>query len=364
MMDKGKYDKAITLAIKKLQRKPDNKEQLNVLQQSYTNANAIDNERIKFLKLSGQPDIWDEVFKRLESLKSRQQRVSLLNKSILNSIGFVAQDYDLQIVEAERNAANYFFANGKRLLQKGDRFNARLAYEEFQKVRQYFASYPDLENLMNEARFKGTSFVYFSMKNLSGIPLPQRFEEELFRISLHDLNTRWINFHTTKTENYNYTYNINLNIRRIMISPELIKEKNYQEQKRVEDGWEYVLDKNGNVLKDSLGNDIKVKKYSVISCDVIETNMSKSVLISGTLEFTDNTNRQLIKTDPITAEYFFNHTFAVARGNFNALKRETLELTKRYPMAFPPDPDMLMNANEILKQITKDVITKNRNLLR
>jgi hypothetical protein len=148
------------------------------------------------------------------------------------------------------------------------------------------------------------------------------------------------------------------------VSPEQIKEKSYTEIKKVEDGWEYVLDKNGNVKKDSVGNDIKVKKYSNISCDVIETNLTKSSLVSGTLDFFDLTTKQLIKTDPIAAEFFFNHRFAVARGNFNALKPETIELTKSSPVPFPPDPDMVMMANDIVKKMTKDIISRNRNLLR
>lgn len=364
LMEKGRYDKSIEVAVKKLIRKPDNVKQTEVLKRSFEFANRQDNDRIKYLRLSGQPDIWPEVFQRLENMKYRQERVRLVSSAVLKKIGFEPQDYDLQIVEAKRNAAGYFFANGNRLLLKGDRFNARLAYDEFSKVKQYSPSYPDLETKLSESNFKGTSFVFFSMNNRSGIPLPPRFEEELFRISLHDLNSRWITFHTQKNDEYPYSYNVRLNIQSLVVSPERIKEKNYSEQKKVEDGWEYVLDKNGNVMKDTLGNDVKVRKYSIISCDIIETNLNKSSLVGGTLDFIDLTTNQLIKTDPIAAEFFFQHRFAVGHGNFSALKPETIELTKFRPIPFPPDPEMLMRANDIVKQMTKEIIVRNRHLLR
>ena len=39
----------------------------------------------------------------------------------------------------------------------------------------------------------------------------------------------------------------------IEVSPEQIKEREYEDTKEIEDGFEYVLDGNGNVAKDSSG---------------------------------------------------------------------------------------------------------------
>ena len=53
---------------------------------------------------------------------------------------------------------------------------------------------------------------------------------------------------------------MNLDFRTIDISPEQINEKQIIREKVIKDGFDYVLDKRGNVAKDSLGNDIKVDK--------------------------------------------------------------------------------------------------------
>ena len=55
-------------------------------------------------------------------------------------------------------------------------------------------------------------------------------------------------------------------------------------KKDVEDGFTYQLDKKGNVMKDSLGNDIKTKKYKTLQCALIETIQSKACRIDGDIE--------------------------------------------------------------------------------
>ena len=50
----------------------------------------------------------------------------------------------------------------------------------------------------------------------------------------------------------------------------------YKGEKNIKDGFTYVLDTNGNVMKDSLGNDIKVDKIVKISAKKIEFEQTKS----------------------------------------------------------------------------------------
>ena len=49
-----------------------------------------------------------------------------------------------------------------------------------------------------------------------------------------------------------------VNFRQINISPEQVKEKQFIKEKQIKDGTKTLLDANGNVVKDSLGNPIKV----------------------------------------------------------------------------------------------------------
>ena len=44
----------------------------------------------------------------------------------------------------------------------------------------------------------------------------------------------------------------------IMVSPDEVKDTDQIFNKKISDGFDYVLDANGNVMKDTAGNDIKV----------------------------------------------------------------------------------------------------------
>jgi hypothetical protein len=149
----------------------------------------------------------------------------------------------------------------------------------------------------------------------------------------------------------------------ITVSPESEKQLFYEEKKKVRDGWEYELDEDGNVKKDTLGNDIKVPKYKTITCKVVEKLQSKSAVIIGSINYIDNRTNELIRTDPIKSETFWQHRSGIANGNVNALTAKTKKIIGIPPAPFPRDFDMLSDAGQILKRMTKDIIYQNKNVL-
>jgi hypothetical protein len=209
----------------------------------------------------------------------------------------------------------------------------------------------------------GTSYVIFKMQNNTGVPLPPNFEEELYKISLTDLNADWLQYHTHKNKDMNYDYTILVNIKEILVSPESQREIDYQETKTVPDGFTYLLDSHGNVRKDSLGNDIKVPKTKVISCSVQEMYQNKKATIAGTLDYINNGNNQLIKTDPIAADNLWEWRSAIAIGDLNALKPETSQKIGKRPAPFPPSFDMLLQAGATLKGMVKNIISQNKGVI-
>ena len=193
--------------------------------------------------------------------------------------------------------------------------------------------------------------------------MPKDFENELMKITLKRLNKQWLNFDTRENQGLYYDYTIYLNIKSIDKTPERIKEIHYDETKRVRDGDKYVLDENGNVKKDSLGNDMKIPNYVTITCHIVENRMEKSTRVHGTLDFYDNRENQLIKTFPITTENTFLYRFGTASGNLNAMKSETKKFIGLKPIPFPSDLQMIYDTNEDLKKISYDIVRQNRNYL-
>jgi len=157
---RGQYDMAISKAVKKLRKKPNKEKEILILEQAYTKANNKDNERISFLKLEGNPEMWGELFNRYSKMKNRQSLVRDVLPLEVPSTGRMVQfsmvNYDEEIINAKKKAAEYYYTYGKTLLDKGDRENAKRAYLEFKKVKSYYNDFRDINELMKEALFLAT----------------------------------------------------------------------------------------------------------------------------------------------------------------------------------------------------------------
>lgn len=367
MLNSGNYDQAINKSLRKLKRNPTKEKEIAVLQKSYKKANDRDKEQIQFLKADGTPDNWDKIFSLYTQMRFRQERVKpllpLKFKSNNETAYFEILNYDQEIINAKQKAAEYFYMHAKLLLDKNDKMDARKAYAEFGQIKNYYSNYKDVEDLMRKARAVGSSYVIFKMQNRTGVPLPPNFEEELTKISLSDLNAEWLVYDTKENKQTQYDYTILVNMKQINVSPESVKEINTEETKTVPDGFEYVLDDRGNVKKDSLGNDMKKPKFKTIKCTLIETYQNKKAIIAGTLDYINNNTGQLIKTDPISSENFFEYSSATAIGDLNALKPESKNKLGKRPVPFPPDFDMIFKAGQVLKGMVKDIIWNNKGIL-
>jgi len=74
-LQKGNYDAAIEKAVKQLRKDPKDVKQIDILSQAYKVANEQDNERVRFLKMEGRPNNWDEIYIVYKALSDRQSLV-------------------------------------------------------------------------------------------------------------------------------------------------------------------------------------------------------------------------------------------------------------------------------------------------
>ncbi len=350
-LQKGNYDAAINKSIKKLLKNADNNKEIDVLNRAYNLANERDRNIIEELKLSGQPDVWEDAFRHYSNLRSRQDKVSRLPNSVLSKINYKHIDYNREVAEAKNKAANYYYASGVKLLENNDKISARKAYNQFGFIKKYFRNYKDVDQKMQQALYLGTNHIIFRIQNQARVALPKDFEAEILKISLSSLNKQWMEFDTQYDKNMNYDYSIFLNLKHIEVSPQALEKEKYKESKRIADGWEYVLDANGNVLKDSLGNDVKKGKFKTINAYITVYKMNKRSIVNGSLDYYDNRTGQLIKTTPITSEFTFDYQYGEYAGEKAALSDKSKKIIKNRPMPFPSDLQMIFDTNDQLKKV-------------
>jgi hypothetical protein len=363
LLKNRQYDAAIVRSVKALSSDPEDQKEMGVLAKAYTIANELDNERIKYLKQSKESQVWEEMYGIYSRLKSRQDLVKPLDAAVLGVIAFKVIDYDQDLIDSKQKAADFLYGQGKKLLAKNNRYDAREAYDDFTKVKEYLPAYSGVDDKINEAYGKSFSYVYMKILNNSNKALPRAFEEDVVKIGLEDKPSRWLAFDTRYDPKTKYDYVIILNLRKIEMSPELAASADFTETKEVEDGWEYVLDAKGNVTKDSLGNDVKRAKHKTLKCYITKFSLGKTAKVGGTLDFMTAGTGKMMKTDPVSAEWKFEYAYAMVKGDNDAMSPETKKMTELKIVPFPSNEDMILRTAEALKDMTKGIIRANLRLL-
>ncbi len=360
-LQKGQYEKAIDKSISKLKKDPGNEKELYVLKEAYGKAQDFDKDRIDFLEKEGREENYVEIYDLYVRLDRRQDKLKTLPSSVLRE--FTLVDYDDKLIASKEQAAENSYQAGLDYLERGGRLNARRAYDEFQIVKSIYDNYKDVNSKLNEARYLGTNQILFVIENNSESVLPERFDDQLRQIGVADLNSEWAEYSVYEDEDVDYDYFVVLNIRDILVSPEQVTNEKYTDEKEIQDGTKYVLDENGNVKKDSLGNDIREPNFITVEAEITETIQSKDAFVGGIVEFINLRTDQLEKREDISVTAVFEHLSASYTGDERALSNKSKKIVKVDRIPFPNSEAMLMDASELLKDKTKDLIYRNRGLL-
>lgn len=362
LLEKGEYDKAIAKSASILRKNPNDGKEFQILKEAYRKANRFNKERIQFLKKENRSENSYEIYRLYSLLNRRQQIVESLPAKLQDQ--FTHINYDDDIIQSKKAAAENFYQQGRKDLNRGGRENARLAYSQFVQVTKIYSNYRNVNQLMNEAHLAGTTHILFRINNQSNVHLPKEIENDIHNLSLTDLNSFWMNYDTYPDSLVRYNYYVELNIKKIHVSPEVIEKKFYSKVRKIQDGMKYVLDSKGNVKRDSSGNDIKVPRMIYVTANLKETIQHEEAFIGGSLDYVNLSDNQLVKTEPLSASSVFEHRSAAVRGDKRALSEKNRRLIRSRPVPFPSNEAMLSDAARNLKKETKNVIFNNRNLFR
>jgi len=366
-LQRGDYDAVIEKTTKKLIRKPDAKAAAD-MDRAFQLANERDLERIRYLRMENNPDNYDEIFLRYNNLKERQRKVRTVTPFNIDgrTYSYEYVDYDAEMVNAKRKAADFFYDNGRSLLENAlQKSDYRDAYYQLVKASEYSGGqYEQIDEMIYEAKLKGISRVIVEVGNQSPLQLPRQVEEDLISFDTRGLSNEWVEYHFKHVdEDAEYDYLVLVKLLSIMVSPDEAKDTDQIFNKRVADGFEYVLDANGNVMKDTAGNDIKLQKFKDITCTLIETRQFKSVEIRGEVEIMAMKPERLIQKEPFGASNQFEHYSARAIGDPAALTEEALKKTQQEKVPFPSDVEMVMTCTETIKPAIRNAIYANRQFI-
>lgn len=364
-ISRGNYDVAINDALKRLENNKDKKrkqEYVKMLKDAYGKVLTEDLATIKQLKKDGNPELFDDIYESYIDLEARQNAIKRILPLQINGkqVTFKFNDYSDAIVDYRYKTSEYIIDKGIDILDTPGKQNARKAHGLFEYVESINPNFDEVRDLLNEAHYKGIDYVYVSIKNDTEQIIPERLEEELLDFNTYGLNQFWTTYHAVVDDSLNYDFEMQLQLKQINISPERINERQLLRERDIVDGWEYQLDTNGNVAKDSLGNDIKIDKIINVSARFVEVIQTKSTQVIANVVYTDLSQKQIIDTFTIDSGYVFENIFGRFRGDRRALNRDDIELVRLEQINFPTDEQMVYDTGEDLKLKLKDIISSYR----
>lgn len=353
--EKGNYEKAVALSIKKLRKKPDINKQKNILKAAYTYAVQVSEEKIKQHQQSTDRFKWDRVIEQYR--KMQQLYTDLLQCPACLA---VIEPIDLQneLNQALAEGANVYVEEGQKALATQQKDGGRLAYRHFAQAKAYQNNYGNIDRMLNQARIQGTEIIGISRIPVSskGLELNTAFFLQQLTQALNDLN---------------YFFAVFAPVEQLA------------EQKQVPDqvvdlsfddyyiGQTYVKEVRESLVRDSVKvgevTDSLGTKYTVYGEVKADLQRFEKTIESGGLlniAIVEPNSRSILFQQKIPSTTVWENDWATYQGDKKALTKEELALTQEKELLPPPPQDLFYSFTRPLFDQTASLLRRRYRYLR
>jgi hypothetical protein len=365
LLVEGSYDGAIDKATQKLRKSKTNKKSatyIALLEEAFVKAKERDYRDISFLVKDANRQQIEQLFNIYKNLNARQEKIRPLLPLRIDGIDvrFIFEDYTDQIISSKKALAKYLYDNSKALLFTKDKMNARRAFDDLNYLNELSSSYSDVNSLTNEARIKGTDFVHVFTKNETDMVIPANLNAALLDFSTFGLNEKWTEYHSSKVKSIVYDYALLIAYKQINISPEQLKEREFNAEREIIDGKKKQVDARGRVVKDSLGRAVLVDNLKIVSALINEIRQFKTVQVVAKIDYINLNNDQLIQSFPLTSNFVFENIFAQINGDKRSVDAAYWPNFQNRAVPFPNNQQMIFDTGQDLKNQLKAIIKQNQ----
>lgn len=353
--EKGNYEKAVALSIKKLRKNPDINKQKNILKAAYTYAVQVSEEKIKQHQQSTDRFKWDRVIEQYR--KMQQLYTDLLQCPACLA---VIEPIDLQneLNQALAEGANVYVEEGQKALATQQKDGGRLAYRHFAQAKAYQNNYGNIDRMLNQARIQGTEIIGISRIPVSskGLELNTAFFLQQLTQALNDLN---------------YFFAVFAPVEQLA------------EQKQVPDqvvdlsfddyyiGQTYVKEVRESLVRDSVKvgevTDSLGTKYTVYGEVKADLQRFEKTIESGGLlniAIVEPKSRSILFQQKIPSTTVWENDWATYQGDKKALTKEELALTQEKELLPPPPQDLFYSFTRPLFDQTASLLRRRYRYLR
>ena len=343
LYNKGRYDEAVMLAAKKLQKKPGNAELLNVLQDAYRFAVNGHESNIRNLANSNSDLRWEHIYSEYQQLQALYEAIRR-SPSVYDIVQ--PTDYSSYLATYKEEAGNARYERGLELMDQDNKQSYRQAYSEFQKALALKPGDLSIKQKMQESYENAVTNVVIQPLNRFGYQYTnydfdyRNFNYEILRY-LNNNKGQFVRYYSPsearsghlKTDNSVEMRFSDVNIGR------------YRDQRSTREVSKQVVSKEIIISKDSV-----VREYTTVKAKIITT--IRTINADGLLQATvrDYYDRR-IWNDTYRGEYSWTYSFATYTGDERALSDEDKKLINQREQ-WPP------SNNEIIRIIMEEIQRK------
>jgi hypothetical protein len=235
----------------------------------------------------------------------------------------------------------------------------RKAFDDFTYLNQINPNFKDVNELLKEAKFKGSDYVLVSTKNETNMIIPIRLQNDLLDFNTYGLNDKWTVYHNAEQDGIRYDFGVRIRFREVVISPEQIKEKEFIKERRIKDGQKKLIDANGKEVLDEKGKVVFVDNWKDVTVKINEVKQFKSCMIVAKVDYSNWTTNQLLQSFPLSSEFIFENVYANYKGDRRAADDSYFPNFNKKTIPFPSNEQMIYDAGEDLKNKLKGILNQN-----
>jgi len=351
LYDKGNYDEAVQLAVKKLQKKPDN-EMRGLLQSAYHYAVNDHENRIHQLSDNTNELKWEWIHSEYASLQRLYEAIhgSPEALSIVNPV-----DYSSYLNTYADRAATTRFDRGMQWMDKNDKLSFRNAFNEFEVALNYRPGDLTIIDRKNEAyelavinvavmpmesnHYRYSSYNDHEMRN---------FENDLLRQLQFNNSNRFVKFYSSwdaSSRNIQVDQFIDFRFSTLDIG-------RTRDERSTREVSKDIVVKETVYRPDSI-----VKEYKKVTAKI--TTIRRSLLSEGNMQIhVRDINGRWIWTDNVQANHHWCTEFSNYTGDERALSENDKQLVNRR-QEYPPHEDEIIRC--IMNEINGNMMGRVKN---
>ena len=351
LYDKGKYDEAVELAVKKLQKKP-TVEMKSLLQDAYYYAINDHETRIRQLSDNTNELKWEWIYNEYASL---QRLVEAIHRSP-EALSIVRPaDYSSYLTTYADKAADIRVERGMLWMDKNDKMSFRNAYHEFEIAQHFRPGDLSISDLKNEAfqhavvnvvmipmetnRYRYSSHNNYTIRN---------FENNLLLQLQHYSGNQFVKFYSSEDaliRNIQPDQFIDFRFSTLNVG-------RTRDEKNTREVSKEIVVKETVYRPDSV-----VKEYKKVFAKI--TTVNRTVLSEGNLQINvRDFNGRWLWSDNLAGNHNWCTEFSTYTGDERALSDNDKALVKRR-QDYPPDEDEIIRC--IINEINNNMSGRLRN---